>query len=135
VRAHANWFTSSVSTVLTIKNEGPTPLVIRPDKIEMFDCDGNVLNLYSSSKQPRCSGRTDEVEVTLSGGESCQLNVSFEVVPDMDRLQRLTLVHNGVRRAGAAVPVSITFEMDRDDSPILRPIASYKVCVTRRRGH
>lgn len=134
LRAHANWFTGSVSTVLEIKNEGATPLLIRPDKVQMFDCDGGALDLYYSSKQPRCSGRTDESEVTLAVGESCQLDVRFQVVPDKDRLQTLTLIHDGVRRDGVAAPISITFEMDRHDSSILSPITLFKRCVTPRRG-
>jgi hypothetical protein len=132
LRAHATWFTGNVSTLLSIKNDGTTPLVIRPDRIRMFDCDGTELRLCSSSKQPRCSDRTDQSKVTLAGSESCQMDVGFEVVPDEDRLKTLTLIHGGVSRGSVDVPISITFVLNRRDSDLLRALDLNRRCVTPR---
>lgn len=135
LQAYASWFTSTISTVLTIKNDGTTPLTIRPDKARLFDCDGNAVDLKRWAPQPTCIDRVNEAEVTLVGGESCRFGADFEVVPNEKRLRTLTLIHDGVTRGSASVPIAITFELDRDDLALLRAIDLHRRCVTPRRAY
>ena len=111
LRAHASWFTSSLDIGLTITNKGSTPLAIRPNEFRVADRKGALEPKYGS-RAPRCTGHETEELVTLAPGDTCQMFAGFEVVADRDRLRTITLTHDGVTRAGIAVPVSVKFEMD-----------------------
>lgn len=111
LRANASWFTSSLDLGLAITNKGSTPLAIRPDAFRVSDRKG-ALAPKNGPRVPRCTGHETEELVTLAPGDTCQMFAGFEVVVDRDRLQTITLTHDGVSRGGIAVPVSVKFEMD-----------------------
>lgn len=110
LRAHASWFTSSLDVGLAITNKGSIPLEIRPDKFRVADRKGALEP--KGLRVPRCTGHDTEDLVTLAPGDTCQMFAGFAVVVDRDRLRTITLTHDGVTRAGIAVPVSVTFELD-----------------------
>jgi hypothetical protein len=58
-----------------------------------------------------CANR-DDAAVTLAPGESCEIEMAFQVHVDRDRLKELTLTQDGVMRGDVAVPIIVTFELD-----------------------
>jgi hypothetical protein len=111
LRVHGNLFTSTLWTIVTIKNDGTTALIIRPDEIRVSTQPGKPL----PRKQPhpsRCHGHDAEAEVSLAPGDSCQIFTDFAVQPDADKLRKLELGHDGVTRDGAPVRVSVALVKD-----------------------
>jgi hypothetical protein len=57
-------------------------------------------------------GHEHDSLVTLAPGETCEMFGTFTVHVDRDRLKTLTMTHDGITRDGAAIPISVTFELD-----------------------
>lgn len=108
--ARASWFTATVHVFLGIQNQGTTPIEIRPDAAALSDSEGP---LARNDSQPvlRCTNREGPV-VTLATGDTCEIEMTFRVTVDKDRLKKLTLTHSGVTRDGVAAPISVIFVLD-----------------------
>jgi len=108
LRVHASWFTSSVHASVGITNNGSTPLEIRPNELHMADRQGP---LQPWERAVTCRHHEGAL-VTLAPGETCEMRTTFSVTADRDRLDKLTMTHDGVTRGGVAVPVSVILVMD-----------------------
>jgi hypothetical protein len=106
----ANWFTSSVDVGLSIMNYGRTPLAIRANELHLADLKGP-LEPRHYPQDGQCMGHEHDSLVTLAPGETCEMFGTFTVHVDRDRLKTLTMTHDGITRDGAAIPISVTFEL------------------------
>lgn len=111
LRVRASLFTSTLSTMLAIKNDGATTLTIHSDDVHVADRTGTELPRKDDRDALRCEGHPEDV-IQLATGATCELRAELEVEPDASRLGTITMTLPGVTRDGAAVPISITFEKD-----------------------
>lgn len=112
LRAHANLFTSSLRTILTITNDASTPITIQPDRLRATNREGKELERTSYRTVVRCVDHEADEQVSLPPGKSCRMFADFHVRPDADLLKTVTLTHDGVMRDGVAVPVTVRLEKD-----------------------
>jgi hypothetical protein len=92
-------------------NYGRTPLAIRANELHLADRKGP-LEPRHYSQDGQCIGHEHDSLVTLAPGDTCEMFGTFTVIVDRDRLKTLTMTHDGITRDGAAIPISVRFELD-----------------------
>jgi hypothetical protein len=110
LRTSASWFTASLDVSLEITNRGATPLDVHPDAAGISDREGPMAR-NESRPAFRCRNH-DGAVVTLATGETCEIEMSFRVKSDKDRLSKLTLAQDGVTRGGAPVPIRVIYLLE-----------------------
>lgn len=111
VRSSARLFTGSLSLALEITNDADAALTILPDQVRAYDADGTPLVPDDRSK-PRCDGLSTATSVSLRRGETCLIRTGWRVQPDPKKLGTIRVLHDGVRREGASVPVDVALKAD-----------------------
>jgi hypothetical protein len=110
LRTSATWFTASLDVSLAITNRGTTALDVRPDAAGISDREGPMAR---NEAQPafRCQNQ-DGALVILASGETCEIEMSFRVKIDKDRLSKLTLTQDGLTRGGTPVPIRVIYMLN-----------------------
>ena len=115
-RIKGSLFSISLRMDLEVTNQSDQPISIDPSDTSVLDATGKALDFY---RGPRCDGATGQDVVQLAKGETCLLEMSFDVDPLVGiwpkanpDLRSLTFMQDGISRQGQKIPVRVQIEWD-----------------------
>lgn len=112
----ASQFTSGLTITLRLSNLSASPIGVSPNGLRAFNKAGTELLGRSWSlvcERGNRSGREvlrSGEETTLATGDACEITAYFSAPVDAKVMAEVSLVYDGVRRAGQIVPIRVTLE-------------------------
>jgi len=98
--------------IVTVENIANTELLVEPDKMDVFDSEGNRIRRAYPNQPFRCRGPLFSPQMSLGVKEECTIDAVLVGAADPSRLREMRVELRGIRRQGNALPMTVIFERE-----------------------
>jgi hypothetical protein len=101
-----------IVVTVTVENIANTELLVEPNKIDVFDSEGNRIRRAYPEQSFRCRGPLFSPQMNLSTHDECTIDAILAGAADPSRLREMRVELRGIRRQGNALPMTVIFERE-----------------------